>query len=272
MDVFILDQKTAPVFAGLYPGDFSRIFDEDHISYGVISEDVAAGLLVSRMEDEDLVIEWVYTLPDKRKKGIASALVERLLRDLKELGYILEVHAACQGEQQKAFFERMGFLFAEEPAGMTYTAELDEITDIPEGRRTDDCHRLIDLGNAELRNLNDALFRAEEAAFGVKLPVVPLDYAPYSYAYMKEKKLLALVLMKKEAASFVDIAYAYREEGAMVPLLTIFSVIRAELEEKYPDGILIRATGINDASRALLEHVAPGAEQEPVYLGSRLAY
>lgn len=270
MDILFLDQDTAPAFLGLYHGDIATIIDEDHLSYGAVDEDGLLGLLVGRFQDMDLYIDWIYTVPERRREGIARVLVETLLSDLEERGYYMELGVICQGETQRDIFTSLGFFFNEEPAGTTFITEFDDINDLPDSRESRYYRKLNELSRTQLDAVNNALINMENEVVPVPLPLEPKDYSDNSCIYLKDKKMYAILLLQEVSEGYLDIAYAYKEEGAIVPLLTLFTKTWEEVEEEYPDDVKIRATATNKASYALLNNLAPDAEKEPVYIGYTL--
>lgn len=270
MDILILNQDTAPAFSGLYYGDIAAIVDEDHFSYGAIDEDGIAGLLVCRFQDTDIYIDWIYTVPERRNQGIARLMTEKLLYGLEDRGFSAEIGVICQGDEQRRIFTSLGFFFNDEKAATTFITEFDDINDLPDGRESKDYHKLGELSAKELNVINNALINLEDEVVPVPLPLDPKDYSENSCVCLKDNKLSAILLLQEIDKGYLDVAYAYKADGALVPLLTLFARTWDEVEDAYPDGVKIRATALNKESYALLNNLAPVAEKEPIYLGYTL--
>ncbi len=270
MEIVFLNRDNAPAFSGLYHGEIDAIIDEEHFAYGAVDEDGLSGLLVCRFMGTDIYIDWIYTIPERRRQGIARLLVERLLADLEERGYYLKLGVICQGKMQRDMFTSLGFFFNEEPAGTTFVTEFDDINDLPDSRESKFYRKLGELSATELNAVNNALINLENEVVPVPLPLDPKDYSENSCVYLKDKKLLSILLLQEYDSGYIDIAYAYKGEGAVVPLLTLFSRTWDEVEDEYPDGVKIRATAMNKESFSMLNNLAPAAEKEPVYLGFTL--
>lgn len=270
MDIIAITEEKKELFSDVYPGPVEKLTDPDHMSFAAVDGDKITSFLVSEMLEEEIVIDWIYTVPEYRNKGIATELLEEFVGKIAEHGGPTGIRVVVSGEKSRDFFDNAGFTFESEPVATGYITDFEDVVDLPPAKRSADCKKLSELDDKEMNLLNETLYKTDEPV-AIPLPVVASDYADFSYVSIKDDKVPALLLMAEAGKDLVDIAYAYKEEGAVVPLLNLLSIVQEDMEENVSDEMRIRATSINDASKKLMEHMAPEAETENLYMGVRFA-
>ena len=268
--MILLDKDTAPAFAGLYDGDIMECTDREHISFGTFEERRAASLIMLHQEDDAYYIDWIYTHPDFRGRGIASRLLFQTMETISQLVAVDELHVICPGEELRGFFESANFLFEDDTVGTLYSAELQDMTKLPKREKSANCMHLSELGRKDLKIVNNVLYQAGDLADSVELPIAPEQYAECSYVCIKDHKLLGLMLFKQDSERSLDIAYALKAEGAEVPFLNMLCTVREEVTTQFPPETRVRTSALNDASSALFEKLFPRARKEEIYSAWRL--
>ncbi len=269
MNMLLLDNDTAPCFSGLYDGDIMEVVSDAHLSFGTFEDDKAVALLVTHVEDSDFFIDWIYTLPEYRNRGIASRLIDQMIESLSSIVTSEELRVLCPGKKMKNYFEGMKFVFDESPAGTLYKAPLKDMAELPV-RDNPNCIRLVDVNDKDLRMINNSLDDMGEQAYGIKLPIRRAQYSDISRTCLKDNRLLGLLLLKNDLGNFVDIAYALKTEGSEVPFLCMICEAKKDICQKFPPDSLIRTATLNGSSTTLFKKLFPNAESEDVYYGMRL--
>ncbi len=269
MDILMLDEESVYAFRALYPGDIRECADATHISYGAFVRKKPVALAVLRMDGGELFVDWVFTLPRSRNKGVATELMEYVLNACEEAEGPSVVRAICPGDTIRGFFEKQGFVFGEKTVGISFVTELKKMGKVNLGDITSDNCSIADLDEKDMRNINNRLHRAGKHAFAVPLPVEQEAYSPLSRVSITQNKLRALILLKQVDEDMVDIAYVFKALGAEKQLVHTINATKQDLTKALSPKGKVRAAALNKAAVAVFEKLFPKAEREPIYMGER---
>ena len=68
---------------------------------------ILASVVIARVDDREIVIERVYTVPQHRRKGLSGILFKRLFRDFPDHTFFLTV--ANNNIVARGFYQKLGF-------------------------------------------------------------------------------------------------------------------------------------------------------------------
>ncbi len=271
-ELILLDAESIFAFGSLYPGDISECVKGTYISFGAFSDGKPAALITLEVQDGEMVIDWIYTAPDFRRKGVMTELLEFAIKCMEDGIGPTVVRVFCCDSDIRAFLEKREFYFDAGKAGVTCVSEFGNRKSIKRSKAAVPSRRLAELSNKEIRVLNNKLISAGEVADCVKLPIDASDYWEYSRVCMEDDAVKALILLVRNSDNYVDIAYAFKETGAEMALLNMFCDVWDELGEVLSPDIRIRTVALNEASEGLFEGLFTDTSKETAYMGEKLLF
>ena len=271
-EILLLDAESVFAFGSLYPGDISECVKGIYISFGAFYEGNPAALVTLGMEDGEIVIDWMYTAPDFRKKGVMTELLEFVVRYVEDVIGPTTIRVFCCESDLRSFLEKREFYFDAGKVGVTCISDFGNRKPLKRSKTSVPSRRLAELSEKEIRVLNNKLIEAGEIADCVKLPIDPSNYWEYSRVSMENDSVKALILLVKNSENYIDIAYAYKETGAEMALLNMFCDVWDELGEVLSPDIRIRTVALNDASENLFDGLFTETSKETAYMGENLCF
>ncbi|MCR5097580.1 MAG: GNAT family N-acetyltransferase [Lachnospiraceae bacterium] len=270
LEKFLLDKGTVFGFQELYPTDVSVCADATHVSFGGIYDGKPAALISLRVESSELYMDWIYTAEEYRNRGIMTELWEYVFERITFAGSYDTLNVVCSGDELRDFLEKQSFMFEYDEVATLYASDIGNMKELKGKAGAHAGVKLKDLGNTELKLLNNELINAKEAAYCIKLPVIASDYHELSRVSISKNILNAIVLLTRESMDTMDIAYVYKTNGSEVALMLMIKEIRDEVIKVLPECKRIRTTALNDGSRVLFEALFNDHQKEPVYSGMKL--
>ena len=122
-ELILLDAESIFAFGSLYPGDISECVKGTYISFGAFCEGKPAALITLEAQDGEMVIDWIYTAPDFRRKGVMTELLEFAIKCMEDGIGPTVVRVFCCDSDIRAFLEKREFYFDAGKAGVTCVSE-----------------------------------------------------------------------------------------------------------------------------------------------------
>ena len=270
LEKFLLDRTTVLGFQRLYPTNVRECADSTHVSFGGIYDGKPAALISLRVVGLELYLDWIFTAEEYRNRGIMTELWEYVFEMLTINGDFDVINVVCPGDDLRDFFEKKSFVFEYDEVGTCYYSDIANMKELKGKEGKASGMRLKDLGDTELKLINNDLINAKEAAYCVKLPVIPSHYHPLSRVSLSKTGVNSMVLLKRESVDTMDISYVYKTNGSEVALMLMIKEIRDEVLQYIPECKKIRTTALNDSSRALFEALFKDSYKEPLYSAYKL--
>ena len=116
MEICVLTPLDLDRFAHLYPPDLLKELPGDALLLGCVEEDPleAAGVLLGHVEEDEVIVDWLYVDEPFRRKGGASAMLELLIETAAEAGDIdgVNVFYAEESDGMEELLKACGFFWA----------------------------------------------------------------------------------------------------------------------------------------------------------------
>ena len=264
-DTFILNKNNLHVFSGLFQKPLADWYDEDKVGFGVICDGAPAALVLSTFSDEAVWLDWIYVREEYRGRGVIYRLLNRFFKKIRAIVVENAAYTACMDERTKRVLLKVGFEFNEEPGYYRISSPLAKLSGVPEHKPDPAVQLLNKLDKNALNNVNKAVMGSSTQA--VRLPIVPEDYMHESLVYM-EKDVPKAILLLKENAGKIDVAYAFLSGENGKPLIKLIAAAKKLLLRSYGEDTLITMTTLNKESEKLASHLFPDAYRLPVWTGS----
>lgn len=271
MRIFLIKQEDLSRFAGLYEDWLPESLGGDTLVLGAVDDAAeppcAAGLLQARVTDTELLIEWLYVAPDCRRKGVASALLDRLLDAASREGTLTGIVAVLSQAQDEllAFFDDFGFGMVFREGCGEFRAQLGDLSPVPQRAVAD--LRVMPfhaLGAGALRAFNAALVQGKAAHCGVPLPLRAEQFDPQSTVCCQGDTVCCLLLVRVRDGR-VEVPWLYATPGRESALPLVFNCTLEALQQALPaDTPLVFGT-LARPGEALAMHLLPDAEWTEIY-------
>ena len=264
--IYLLDNKTAPVFGRLHPLAPEIWFREGSIALGTVADRKAAALLTATVLERTVWLDWLYVAEEFRGSGIGSRLLDRFLKNLEGYGGDSLIHVTCE-EEMKRYLENRGFTFDTAPGYTTFTAPLNEVKELPAPKESDRIRPLYALSGSEVNQINDLLTKDPRTSVGIALPVDASRYMGESAVYIHNG--IRAMLFLELAGERINLSYAWcasQNDGAA--LLKLFAQAKRSVEDRFWEEMEITATSLNEQSKALIKKLMPTARSAELWEGN----
>ena len=211
-----------PLMGGYTLGDIK-------IAVGAIQDDRAAGVLLFDILDDALMLDYIYVLPDFRKKGVATEMLKGFINEVGDPEpAAIHVNYPESAGDLHGFFSSMGFkLFRD---GSSYRIPAADILDTPafnkviSGKPKHRLSRLKDITNKEKNDIKKAFENArldsdivDDKAISGDLSVIAFDGVsdePEAMVLCEDGKdvvsILYLVNFRHDTLALVDIIHGLK--------------------------------------------------------------
>jgi len=262
-----------------FSGGIERRADEEKAGKGTateLGEWSAAGVLVGALSGETMEICWLYVHPAHRRRRVASALLEELLRRCIRWGAVEKVCCeyapwGCEddGEGLRCFFDSFVFQTMTVPSAIhTFLADQIEIPAkaAEQLEREQVAARLLHLANLSVGQR--MLAGKQLAKQGILLQEGAVDWGVYdenlSFVWMEQGKLLGLLLMRQEKEELV-LTDLYAAPQASQIIILLLAKMKEQIRACGGAGRVVRVITVTERAEALLGRLVPSARRRMVY-------
>lgn len=257
-------------------GDFESVFPAvfwngtNRISLGAYgSEGEILGALSLVLADDQLEIEWLYVIPERRRQGIATGLIEELQRFISSTGEWYPVNARFEVSEQDVSLHR--FFLSLPDAEVAYSHErfyvtAEDIRNSPKlhQERTDVVEMQAFFEREE--SWQKRVLNTLEKTYGYVVEDYESwkeDCVPDLCLYLSmENRLLCGIFVQRAGDQDLELSWLYGQQKR--GLFYILGEVVRKAERLFPECSLTFET-INEQSKRLAEHLFPSALTSHVY-------
>ncbi len=230
-----IGEKNISAFAPLMSG-FS--LDDVSIAVGAIHDDKAVGVVLLDAVDEALMLDYIYVVPEYRRKGIATDMLWGVIYEISSAEpAALHVNYPESSEALHGFFLSMGFKLYRD--GRSYRIPAADILDTPAFKKVTSAkvkHRISRLSDMTNKEEND-IKKAFEAA---RLKSNVIDNRSLSdelslVAFDGETDEPEALVLCEEGDKIVSIVFLVSFKHDMVALADIIHALKDAILEKKGD-------------------------------------
>ncbi len=267
----LLDERSIKAFQPLYVGDIVDYLTDEKVAAGIRTKDGKnIALFMATVDDRDLFLDWLYVLPEYRKQGFGSMLLNDMLERITLVYQVNEVHTACSDSEFYDYLQWQGFFFDKDEERDIFSAKISDMTALPAGKKKECTFRLCDLDTKTMEFVNSFLSDNADVSVTVPLPINRKEYLDQSMVCVKDSKVYGLLLLSEEAdAVTVPFAYSRTDPGF---LLSMMSKSAQGLERVYGSEKRLKITTVNSDSKKLVEKLFPNAARKEIRLGRKALY
>lgn len=281
---FTLDKYTIRIFAELCEENAEEKFTDLTVAYGAISDDgkrppKPVGIIIGHPTLTDFVIDWIYVDRKYRRKGIATALFERMAEAVASIEYMEGILAVISEEDDDLYqlllsegsmvtpAEGVG-QFHSTLAGLKLPAEKGIVRAKSTPLSMVPAHYFI--------NLWQLLENSAEGSHiprGVPFPIRGEAYDESSRAILSKEEIAAIILLEIDDDAY-RISWLYSKPSFSKRLIGLLQETAEDIitdEDRSPEEIPVVFGSLNDNSMGLAEKLFPEAEFEQLLL-SYLAF
>lgn len=273
----LLDHNTLPRFRYLMTDkawDVCR--GDDCLAVGALEETedglLPEGILIARARGGSLEIVFLYVDVPKRRKFIASFLLEFLLE---AAGYDEDVFTLTATFPDdtgfgalKAFFVRHGFEIS--AGGILYETSLADLKDVgallAPHAAADDSLTVSALADTPqyLVNAMNAALEQNQVDF-VELPVRAGEYLPETVlCFAQNREFAGALLLRGGGAGNIELALLYISRAYASAIGRMISLACTRLTLHYPENTPLYFVAINDNAAKMAEKLLSGARKTPL--------
>lgn len=263
---FLLNAEDLSRFAGLYIKSFAREVDDTVLLLGAVDDQAqpprAAGLLAARVIDAALTIEWLYVLPEYRRQGVASSLLDTLLHHAYQNEEIRGAAAFFSENQPtlEAFFRKFDFHILYRDGWGYFRGTLGNVADIPNAPSAGySIMTLTEVSDASLRAFNNDIVQRKTIRCGVPLPINANDYAPQSRVCCINNEICGMLLLDIENNE-IELRWLFAPPKHRRSLPLLLNAALSDLKQSMPPETPLSFGTLARPGQALAERLLPDAE------------
>ena len=239
---------------GLEDGRFS--------AFGATEDDTdtACGVLVAHILPEFIRIVKLFTLPEYRRRGIATTLLEKATDLPEELAMPFYVISA--GEQDFAFLEKNGFQ-ATDDRYFFLSGWLEDLEDLPKPSKPILGQKILPADHIPYESLSDYVLKSSHDEI-LQFPEKELDMARFSDGSLvctQNNDISAVVLME-EMDEYIQISWIHCKDSRS--LYSIFSVMKKALKTEYDPEAELRFLLCNEKGEDAIDKLFRYRDRIPV--------
>jgi GNAT superfamily N-acetyltransferase len=276
LDIVFITTKYLPLFEGILPSDVlarAKMKNQSQVLLGAICENCACGVLAAHISGETLVLSHIYVLEEKRKQGIATELILRLLEIAKDNATLQDLRYTFLPEEPvfhddllARFLIGMGFSVTH-INDRQYCVNIKKLAQNPFWEKSiklsDNEHekqgKIIALSSLPV--LARRSFETKLAGIPSAPPALPDAILPeLSMTYYHEKQIQGIAIIEAGQSDTLNLSWVYMKDSvsrAVLPLLLkkVFAAVYATLPNAD-----VNITTVTDISQRLVEKLCPDAE------------
>ena len=251
-----------------------KAFDELNkpgaIALGAVEDKEAAGILIGRIVNEILYINWLYVDEKHRGNGAASAMLKRLSNAAFKAGTETIAVIYPDTEENSALTEllsKSGFDLGLSETQYIYKSTLNELdTALANFQRSGNGILTVNqIPQYMLRQFENVL--KESGVFvEPELPIKTEEYLPESAAYIKDEKICAMMLFRYEGQS-LSLSWLYLDSNFRSSFPLLVGAVLPPLKKKYGAETPITFAVVNEASYRLADRLMPALKKTGIMLG-----
>ncbi|SNU08058.1 Acetyltransferase (GNAT) family protein [Lachnospiraceae bacterium] len=259
-------------FAHLYPDYILSELPEDTFLIGCIEEDplTAAGIMMAHIEEDEIVIDWLYVDEPFRRKGGASEMLNLLLEaavQSDELSGITVIFSE-EDENMWEFLESMDFMVMYRGCDKGFSTRLEMIPPFPAlGQITDELCFLNDVSDEEILRFKNLIDESVIPGTAVNIPFSKENYMPESSVILTDGNIRALCLLK-ELDDRIDIEWVYNNTKDPNAFPAIVNASINKLKTKYPADTNITFASISSSMDELISQYIPVEKSTEIYMAA----
>lgn len=268
MIICVLNKADAGKFSSVYSGSTERFDDPDFIGLGMVDNDavppVPCAMVTASVIDRSVNIEWLYVLPEYRRKKAATALLDQLLKaaDQCEADEVFCTFTE-KNEGAAEFMDDFGFAVFNDPSRHDYFMKLRDFKTLP-SEQPEGCSldSFFNTDEAKLAAFNEYLENGD-AAVGVPLPIDPADYSPLSVCVEKNGEISGLLLIRTSGSgenAVIEIPWVFLKKECIKAMPAVYALAVDALRMLYPEDTAVRFETLNRGMDSIIEKIAPDAE------------
>lgn len=272
MDFVTITAAAQQAFAPLLPEGIVRQLQNqaDMLAIGAVEGQTPVGVLVAALEPQQLRLVWLCTAEQARGRGVARALVRRLVarayRDPDTDRVLADVRRGVPFDPMYPLLLSEGWLPV--PFSLPdYSCTLAQLAMQPFWQRTlrlDGVQPLGTIAPELVQAYSDWLdTQPEQAAVALPLQVERYDPA-LSMGYVSDGRLQAVLLASKADGTLV-LEYAQAQSTAASGFAKLVYAAGQRAMADYPPETRISFAAITPASERLADKLLPPAREQPMY-------
>lgn len=230
-------------------------------AYDEERDNLITGVIVGLGTDEGMRVTYLYVVPQERRHGIATDLVDYLAETslMLEMGALrIEYLEGDEPQGMKEFLDKMGFatIPLEEISYDIKIADAKQLgifADLSEEKLSTAVVQITEVPALSLKALSNSLY-----AEGITVLFDLLNVGDYdeelSWAYLEGEEIRALMICS-DCADGVNVEYVYSDPKYSTLLLPTMKKLAASMSRKLSDEAFMHILGITDNAVSLLDGI-----------------
>ena len=267
MQTEIITPDTVSKYLGVLTGDeIYAISDDRYTCFGAFDNKSGHGLgiLAAQVLPEYIKIERIFTLPEYRNQGIASALLDLATGIPNPPTFRIFIDSPVS---DTVFLVNRGF--AEEDSSYSFiTGRLGDVVSVSRTGKLAGGLEVLPADKTDQRHLAQFVFSSGFDDF-VQIPEGFLDmdrFSDGSTVCSHYGKVLSAVLLE-ELDDWLQITWMKGSDNRS--MLSAFSALKRELDQEYVPGAAIRFLICDDKDRALISNLIRNSREEKIRIFKR---
>ncbi len=260
MEIYRIDKSSEDLFLHLMPGSLSY----GQIALGAVCDEKAVGCCIFTDEDTHLILEHIYVAKDYRRRGIGTAMIQRVVEILTGSSAVCILTYYIGSEECDGFLDSLGFFTIDDlPVYSVPVYSLDRSPILARYKDTalksaKKIKQIDRFEKSEKQILKSVLTNA-----GFKDSVMDEDsYSEdFSFAYLHDDN--KGILLSKYDEDIITVTALCVEKPSLKLLLALTGFFITEVLDNLPIKTSIRFIGSNDKILDFLESVTKSDLDDP---------
>ncbi|MBP3719336.1 MAG: GNAT family N-acetyltransferase [Eubacterium sp.] len=259
-------------FSHLFSDSILQDLPADEILLGYIEENpiVATGILMAHVEENDMMIDWLYVDEDYRRKGAAREMIEFLIENSEKAEGVYGVSAVFtqEHENMNKMFEDMNFFVSFREGTVGFETTVEDFPMFPViGEKSGEIMSVKDVPSDELdrfsKIVNDVVF----PGIAIPFPFAFSSYIPESSVILENGRIKGVCLMKEGVDGLIlSWAYNISKEAANFPALLNYCT--KLIKDKYPADTSIGIASLGIKVDEIIETYIPVKNRVEIYFAT----
>ncbi len=259
-------------FSHLFPDTILQDLPADEILIGYIEENplAATGILMAHIEENNMMIDWLYVDEEYRRKGAAREMIDFLIENSEKAEGIYGISAIFTQEHDNMFkmFKAMNFFvsFREGTVGFETTVEDFPIFPVI-GEKSGEIMSVKDVPSEELNRFSKLVNDSALPGIAISFPFTFSSYIPESSVILENGKIKGVCLMEESGDGLIlSWAYNISKQAANFPALLNYCT--KLIKDKYPAKTSIGIASLNTKVNEIIDTYVPVKDRVEIYFAT----
>ena len=271
MEISMLTPLDLECFSHLFPPELPSELPANELMLGCMEADppAAAGILMAHVEEQELLVDWLYVDESFRRRGGGREMLTALRQAAAESAETdtASVIFSEDHEGMYEFLSAMGFLVVVRGKDKGFETKLGKFPRLKNpGESVGTFAALGETDPPELARFANVLNNNTLPDIAIPTPFVPGDYLPESVVCLEGGKIRALCLFSGDASG-LSIDWIYNGCSVTTTFIDLFNEGMARLKKRFPPETPLTFACVSENVENFVERYVPVDQRAEIYIG-----